>query len=43
MIPGGYKVLDANASLSLTSLLTMDEARHIASSIAKLPKLLGIG
>jgi hypothetical protein len=47
--PGGYKVLDANGQSlayvyagdkSLTEALTEDEARRIASNIAKLPALL---
>jgi hypothetical protein len=32
-IPGGYKVVDATT-------LTLDEARRVASNIAKLPALL---
>jgi hypothetical protein len=48
-IPGGFKVLDANGQSlayvyagdkSLTEALTEDEARRIASNIAKLPTLL---
>jgi hypothetical protein len=45
-IPGGYKVLDANGQglayvygreTKADAVLTMDEARRIASNIAKLP------
>jgi hypothetical protein len=51
-IPGGYKVLDANGQslayvygretdADIAHVLTLDEARCIASNIAKLPMLLG--
>ena len=51
-IPGGYKVKDANgqslayvretrADAEIAKVLTMDEARRIASNIAKLRTLLG--
>ena len=50
-IPGGYKVLDANgqslayaretrADADTAHVLTMDEARRIATNIAKLPSFL---
>jgi len=50
-IEGGYKVLDAQGQSlayvygtasdpSVGKLLTLEEARRIASNIAKLPKLL---
>ena len=51
-IPGGYKVLDAEGQSlayvygvegdpTIAKTLTLGEARRIASSIAKLPVLLG--
>jgi len=50
--PGGFKVLDAEGQSlayvygtegdsTVGKTLTLDEARRIASNIAKLPKLLG--
>ena len=49
-IPGGYKVIDATdqyvygrqtkADADIPKVLTMDEARRIASNIAKLATLL---
>jgi len=50
-IPGGYKVLDAEGQSlayaygvaddpTISKTLTLDEARRIASNIAKLPDLL---
>jgi hypothetical protein len=51
--PGGFKVLDANgqslvyvyretqAQADIAHTLTFDEARRIASNVAKLPILLG--
>ncbi len=48
-IPGGYKVLDASGqSLAYvygrkTKADATDEARRVASNIAKVPKLLGKG
>ena len=32
---------ESNADANFSRVLTMDEARHIATNIAKLPKLLG--
>jgi hypothetical protein len=49
-IPGGFIVKDANGqslaydyadNRQITNTLTEDEARRIASNIAKLPQLLG--
>jgi hypothetical protein len=50
-IPGGYKILDAEGQslayvygvagdASIGKTLTLEEARHLASNIAKLPELL---
>jgi hypothetical protein len=54
-IDGGFKVVDANGQAvayvgradrrdaEITKSMTLDEARRVASNIAKLPKLLGKG